>query len=352
MPLSLDTSGLATANRVEGEQITLTPSILATFGCIYLAQGPFFGKNFAISYTAAAPGSTAVPLQLGIDYDFKFELPGFGSTPQDKVWGAINLYNQGLNGTLSVSYQSLGGNWIIDQQAIKNYLNSNQFNSNVQYIALVARDPLHLPNNPSAEWPLNSIQSVMIAQAQIPAPGITLSVAFLLIEGDDDGIEDVIVLETPLPPNAAQETGGNLATIAGAMGTPANAVNQQTGGTGMLGWLSGLFSLMTTAGTNIASILARLNQIFTVSQSGVWSVGLTAGTNAVGTVYSTAFAEIVDYTTTPGFVYICEAAPGSTAAAGVWRIQKIDLSTGSVTWAGGTGNFDKIANNRGSLSYS
>lgn len=51
--------------------------------------------------------------------------------------------------------------------------------------------------------------------------------------------------------------------------------------------------------------------------------------------------------------YICEAPAGTAANEAGWRIQKITVAGGvtSTTWANG-GQFDQVADNRASLSYS
>ena len=51
--------------------------------------------------------------------------------------------------------------------------------------------------------------------------------------------------------------------------------------------------------------------------------------------------------------YIGDAAIGSSTASALWRIKKIDTTSGtSITFADGNGNFDNIWDNRASLSYS
>ncbi len=351
MTLSLDTTGLSVNNRVNGEQITVSPSILTTFGCLYLDKGPFFGKSFAISYTPRLPiNSPTVQMVLGVDYDFKFELPGFGETVFDKVWGAINIYNEGLDGTINVAYQSLGGNWTFNKDKIRQYLNTTQFNSNYQFMALVNDGPLHLPNNPNAEWPLNSIQSITIAQAQLSS--ITLIVNFVRLGSDVPLPASVLIEELPLPPNAAKESGGHLGIISAAQGVSGTGINQPTGGSGILGWLSGAFSILGLILIAAQSIVARLASAFAVTQSGSWNVGLNAGVNAIGTTTDTALSEINDSTTTAGQVYVCQAVPGAATSAAVWRIKRTTTATGRVMWAGGTGDFSHIADNRASLSYS
>jgi hypothetical protein len=50
--------------------------------------------------------------------------------------------------------------------------------------------------------------------------------------------------------------------------------------------------------------------------------------------------------------YVGEAAIGTTTAAASWRVKKLDSTSGFVvTWAG-TGAFDQVWDNRGSLTYS
>ena len=64
------------------------------------------------------------------------------------------------------------------------------------------------------------------------------------------------------------------------------------------------------------------------------------------------FASIVDTTTTAGYTYICEAPPGTPTSDAAWRISRLNQTTGQTEWAGGSGNFTQIADNRASLAYS
>lgn len=54
--------------------------------------------------------------------------------------------------------------------------------------------------------------------------------------------------------------------------------------------------------------------------------------------------------------YIGIAKPGSATSSALWQIKKISYSAtskvASITWAGGNDLFDKIWDNRASLSYS
>ena len=65
----------------------------------------------------------------------------------------------------------------------------------------------------------------------------------------------------------------------------------------------------------------------------------------------TPMSTVVDSTSTAGFTYICEAAPGSLPTAAVWRISRVDTN-GSTTWAGGNASFTNTVAGRTGYAYS
>lgn len=52
------------------------------------------------------------------------------------------------------------------------------------------------------------------------------------------------------------------------------------------------------------------------------------------------------------YLYVGEALPGTAASSAGWRIKRVENSTGNVLWASGDVLFDKVWNDRASLSYS
>lgn len=68
-------------------------------------------------------------------------------------------------------------------------------------------------------------------------------------------------------------------------------------------------------------------------------------------VDDTQYASIVDQTSTASTTYVCEAAPGSRTQDAVWRISRLNTTTGQLTYADGNANFDNIADNRAGLTY-
>lgn len=90
--------------------------------------------------------------------------------------------------------------------------------------------------------------------------------------------------------------------------------------------------------------------------------GLKAGENTVFlpvqvddqgrvVVSDAPLASIVDNTSTAGFSYLCEAAPGSPVGAAVWRIARLTTATGVLQWADGNAEFVHVAAARATLSY-
>lgn len=65
-----------------------------------------------------------------------------------------------------------------------------------------------------------------------------------------------------------------------------------------------------------------------------------------------SYAVVLDeYSSTE--TYVGEAAPGSSQSDPVWRIKKVDTSSGvTVTWAEGSSDFSNRWDQRLSLSYS
>ena len=76
------------------------------------------------------------------------------------------------------------------------------------------------------------------------------------------------------------------------------------------------------------------------------------GTNLQRPVAEALNAKI---TVSGGITYIAQAAPGTSQATALWRVKKVDASvagTTTITWADGNSNFDNLATDLTSLSYS
>jgi hypothetical protein len=65
-----------------------------------------------------------------------------------------------------------------------------------------------------------------------------------------------------------------------------------------------------------------------------------------------AYNKLIDDYSSSSYIYICEALAGSATSNAVWKIFRITLATGLLQWADGDNNFDNVADDRTSLSYS
>ena len=116
----------------------------------------------------------------------------------------------------------------------------------------------------------------------------------------------------------ALETGGNLATIATAQGAGGTGISQPTGGSGLLGWLSGIYNKLVTT--------------IAVTQSGTWTQRPTGASPTVASTLSittggtaqTLFSasattgqefEISNMST--GYLYVNDTGASASATAGI-----------------------------------
>lgn len=85
---------------------------------------------------------------------------------------------------------------------------------------------------------------------------------------------------------------------------------------------------------------------------------LTGGGSGVGLEVTVTNAAATDEATildeaSATITYVCKAAPGSSSASAVWKISRIDTTSGLVIkFADGNANYDNVADNRASLTYS
>lgn len=120
----------------------------------------------------------------------------------------------------------------------------------------------------------------------------------------------------------ALESGGNLATLATAQGASGSGITQPTGGSGILGWLSGIYKAitgtLTVAGTVGVSGTVPVSGTFwqTTQPVSLTSLpSLSAGTNAIGSVFA-APTSSSSFAITPGSSSTTEGSHVLKSSAG------------------------------------
>ena len=115
-------------------------------------------------------------------------------------------------------------------------------------------------------------------------------------------------------------------------------------------WFIKLGAQSGGASTDLTALTASVTALaLRVSALELQVASLTSLITEMSTQYKLEY-DYVDTATS----YRGEAAPGSATSAAVWRISLITVAGDdlTITWAGGTANFNQIWDNRASLSYS
>lgn len=109
----LDTTGVHPDNLVRDEEHTLSGINGDNYYVIFPRVGPFFQTGVVIRHPI-----TDEPLEVGKDYIFTHTLEQLSIELNRNVSVSITLLDRTLNGTLVIEYQTLGGEYQIDQNLL------------------------------------------------------------------------------------------------------------------------------------------------------------------------------------------------------------------------------------------
>lgn len=150
------------------------------FPYLFFSAGPAFGIGMTVSYLPDNEDLSRT-LTPGYEWDYAFQLPGVGNTDDTRAFGAIELKNLQLKGTIMIQYQALGGNWSFNVAQIERYLESNSFNPNRQQAVLCPAYPLIIPSlSTTKTYQLFNQYTITTAQADLPT--IALAIEFIALQ--------------------------------------------------------------------------------------------------------------------------------------------------------------------------
>lgn len=115
-----DPTGKATTNLVSGErQVVNSPGIMNFFYIVPKA-GPFFRDGLKVKLYPSG-----IELVEGVDYNptHYFHAGSHGTGLQ--MYGSLTFYDHTLTGTVSLEYQTIGGDWVLDEGKIVELLANN-----------------------------------------------------------------------------------------------------------------------------------------------------------------------------------------------------------------------------------
>lgn len=108
----LDTTGINPNNLVVNEQHTITEVNNSPYRFIIPTFSPFYLDNFALKYDDGLGNETV--LIEGVDYSLCMPYIGGSRSIGKMLYGGITIMNNYINGSIKVSYQTLGGDWVAD----------------------------------------------------------------------------------------------------------------------------------------------------------------------------------------------------------------------------------------------
>ena len=140
----------------------------------------------------------------------------------------------------------------------------------------------------------------------------------------------------------------NISTLAGIVSGGKGLVtetNSSTISTNTANTATNVNTVNTTLGTTNSN-LSTINT--SIGSSNTNLSAISTNTANINQQYTT----MIDQTSTSGYIYVGQALPSTALSASTWRIQIINLTTGSTQWAGGVSTFVNIWNNRTGYTYS
>ena len=169
MSRSLDVTGVSGANLITNEVHSISTLTANQSVRMSLNEGLFFFKGLSIVYTDSDGDQRT--LTLGQDYSLLFAIHGVGSN--NPIYAEIVIQNTTLSGSLSVTYQALGGKWSLAAGEVRSRLSTIEYNPDIAYLGLqTAADYL---NGKGEKILLDSAQSLVAAQAAAAGAAVALT---------------------------------------------------------------------------------------------------------------------------------------------------------------------------------
>lgn len=174
----LDNTGLSPANKVPNEKHVLTEVNDATYRILIPDFAPFYLDNFTLVHVDAL----GVQTTLTRDLDFVTTLPYLSaSTAIGKMlYGGVSINNNIVNGTLFMTYQTLGGDDNAYVPAVRAQLYEMTVNPRTVSWEIIANKPDIFPPDPhghpfsdlaDSQALIDAVNEIPKAIAEGPNPG-------------------------------------------------------------------------------------------------------------------------------------------------------------------------------------
>ena len=116
-----DATGTASSNLIQNEQQPLYASNSLSYSLVIPTCGPYFQNSLVVSIKDPVSGIVSL-LQEGIDYFSSYWFISASRACASSIYGGISFLNNQLSGILSLQYQTLGGEWTVNESTIASIL--------------------------------------------------------------------------------------------------------------------------------------------------------------------------------------------------------------------------------------
>ena len=127
----LDTTGVSTTNKIQDEEQFLTEANFKDYRYVIPDFSPFYLNNLIVIHVQT-DGSKKV-LTEGIDYYPALQYVAATRSIGREIWGGISFTNKNIQGTVLLTYQTLGGKWVGDRYYVLESLAERNYNPRIAY---------------------------------------------------------------------------------------------------------------------------------------------------------------------------------------------------------------------------
>lgn len=138
-----DTTGLLASNLIAGEAHTLTEINANAYRVLVPEFAPFYLDNFALEHVDQLGAVT--PLQEGVHFILCLPYIGAVRSTGKMIYGGISITDLITNGTVRVTYQTIGGDWTADSNYVLNALAEQVYNPRTTVWDVVTNKPNQFP---------------------------------------------------------------------------------------------------------------------------------------------------------------------------------------------------------------
>lgn len=139
----VDYTGLLASNQVQGEQQIITPPGLRRYHFMVPRFAPFYENGLTISLRDI--NNVIHPLVKGVDFYLTHKFMDASLATMHPIYGSITFLRRDIVGTVILTYQTLGGVWTIDDQAILQILAETSRNPRETTWEQVVERPIDFP---------------------------------------------------------------------------------------------------------------------------------------------------------------------------------------------------------------